>query len=325
MTHFEVKVYSNSSFEQWNEFLVNSKNGTFLFHRNFMEYHKDRFEDASLMVYNNNKLVAIFPANKVSDTIYSHQGLTYGGIVVKKDCRMEIVKEVFDAIVFFYREEKMLKLVYKEIPSIYCCKYNDDFKYLLWNNGAKLFRVDTLNVVDLKFPILLRGGRKDGVKRGKKNNLVIREVDSFDEFWDRILIPNLSDKHGAKPVHTLSEITYLKSKFPEKIRQFNVYMNDEIVAGTTIFETREVAHSQYISANKDKNILGSLDLLHYYLLNDVFNDKPYFDFGISNEEQGEKINAGLNFWKQSFGASTYAQLFFELDLQAIIAPKPIFI
>ena len=132
-------------------------------------------------------------------------------------------------------------------------------------------------------------------------------------FWNEILIPNLSEKHQAKPVHSLDEIQYLHSKFPKNIRQFNVYQNDKIVSGTTIFETNLVAHSQYISGNSDKNELGSLDFLHDYLISNVFKDKKYFDFGISNENQGQNINQGLLFWKEGFGARTIVQNFYEIE------------
>jgi hypothetical protein len=61
--------------------------------------------------------------------------------------------------------------------------------------------------------------------------------------------------------------------------------------------------------------LGSLDFLHVHLLNDVFQDKMYFDFGISNENQGKNINEGLHYWKEGFGARTMTQDFYEIDVQ----------
>jgi hypothetical protein len=45
------------------------------------------------------------------------------------------------------------------------------------------------------------------------------------------LIPNLSGRHNAEPVHSLEEIARLKELFPDNILQFNVYHNDAIVAG----------------------------------------------------------------------------------------------
>jgi len=92
----------------------------------------------------------------------------------------------------------------------------------------------------------------------------------------------------------------------------NIYYEDEIVAGTTIFVTDNVVHSQYISCNEDKNQLGSLDFLHNYLIKNVFKDKTYFDFGISHEDNGQKINQGLLYWKESFGANSVKQDFYEV-------------
>src|SRR5690606_27234245 len=86
--------------------------------------------------------------------------------------------------------------------------------------------------------------RRRGLKKAHKNGLFIKEEADLDLFWNQILIPNLEEKHGVEPVHTLEEITYLKSKFPEHIKQFNVYHGENIVAGTTIFETEKVAHAQ---------------------------------------------------------------------------------
>ncbi|PKP14560.1 MAG: GNAT family N-acetyltransferase, partial [Bacteroidetes bacterium HGW-Bacteroidetes-23] len=155
--------------------------------------------------------------------------------------------------------------------------------------------------------------RIEGVNRGIKNQLIIKEENDFSVFWNTILIPNLMNKHNAKPVHTLEEIQFLKSKFPSNIRQFNVYKENELIGGTTIFESKNVAHSQYISANSFKNEYGTLDYLHHYLITEIFRNKKYFDFGISNEEQGKKLNGGLSYWKESFGATTLTQDFYEVQ------------
>jgi len=104
----------------------------------------------------------------------------------------------------------------------------------------------------------------------------------------------------------------LKHLFPENIRQFNVYYNDKIVAGTTIFESSTVAHCQYISKAPDMEDLGSLDFLFRYLITEIFNEKRFFDFGISNESQGKKLNEGLSYWKESFGAGTIVHDFYEV-------------
>jgi hypothetical protein len=312
LKNIQIKKYQKEHYHIWNQFIADSKNGTFLFHRDFMEYHKDRFEDFSLLVFESDKLIAILPANVVDDMIYSHQGLTYGGLVFKHIKLIKVI-EIFKSILLYLETNSFKKINLKCIPSIYHKKPSEELQYVMFLLGAELVRRDSLSVIDLERDFEIARDRKAGVKRGEKNNLIIEETDDFNEFWETILIPNLSNKHNVIPVHTLKEIEELKKKFPLNIRQFNVYFNDNIVAGTTIFESDKVAHSQYISANGMKNELGSLDFLHYYLFTNVFREKKYFDFGTSNENSGKKMNSGLSYWKESFGASTVVQDFYEVS------------
>ena len=178
---------------------------------------------------------------------------------------------------------------------------------------AQLIRRDTLAVIDLSKPFQFSKIRKRGIQKGIAKALIIKEEHNFEPFWNKVLIPNLALKHNAKPVHTLEEIKLLKRRFDKNIRQFNVYFNDEIVAGATIFESENVAHSQYISKFEEHENLGSLDFLYDHLINNVFADKLFFDFGTSNENQGKILNNGLSFWKESFGANTIVHNFYEVE------------
>ena len=310
---YQVRPYQPNDFDVWNAFVSVSKNATFLFNRNFMDYHSDRFQDFSLMVFDDEKLVAILPANRVEDALFSHYGLTYGGLVLGEKAKLSTTISIFRSILFFLNENKIQKLTLKMIPKFYNSAFSDELDYCLFNANAKLIRADSLSVIDLTKPYFISKTRKESIRRGEKNNLIIKEELNFELFWNEILIPNLDKKHQVKPVHTVDEIQLLQTRFPRNIRHFNVYHNDKIVAGTTVFITDKVAHPQYISGNAAKNELGSLDFLYHHLLTEVFTDKNYFDFGISNEEQGRKINEGLLFWKESFGAKTVVQNFYEVE------------
>lgn len=299
----------------WDQFVKDGNQGTFLFQRDFMDYHSDRFQDFSLMVYKNDKLLALLPANRVDDVLYSHQGLTYGSLIYAKHLKTTDFIQAFKAILEFLKSEAISTLNIKELPYIYLnSKMNNPLQYVLFKTKAELTRTDLHSVLDLNYKSY-SNSRKEGVKRGVKANLKVEESNSFDLFWNSILIPNLESKHKVKPVHTLEEITLLKSRFPNNIRQFNVYYNDTIVGGTTIFETEYVAHCQYISGNSDKNELGSLDFLFHHLIENVFNKKSYFDFGTSNIKAGEQINKGLQFWKEGFGARSIPQGFYNISTE----------
>lgn len=313
MKNYTVKQYQENDYENWNAFIGQAKNATFLFRRDFMEYHKDIFQDYSLIVLDGEKWVAVLPANVVGNEVFSHQGLTYGGLVYNEKVKLASIIEIFKSVLSFLNDNKIEKLQLKLIPSIYHQKPADELNYALFLAEAQLIRRDSLAVIDLSKPYSLSKIRKRGAKNGMKNGLTIKEVGGFEEFWNEILIPNLAHKHQAKPVHSLEEITMLKVLFPKKIRQFNVYENDVIVAGTTIFESENVAHCQYISGMEDKNELGGIDFLFHNLIIEVFKNKHFFDFGISNENQGRKLNEGLSYWKESFGANIIVQDFYEVE------------
>lgn len=265
------------------------------------------------MVFDKDALLAILPAHQVADKLHSHSGLTYGGLVYDEKLKLKNVIFALHAILKYLDAGGILSLQLKLIPSIYHKFPADEFAYALFNADARLIRRDSLSVLDLSRFYKISKTRRESIRRGQKNGLEIREELQFGLFWDKILIPNLDAKHDAKPVHSVAEMELLQSRFPNNIRHFNVYDQGRIVAGTTVFSTDTVAHPQYISGNKDKNELGSLDYLYHFLITDVFKDKRFFDFGISNEQQGRKLNEGLIFWKESFGANTITQDFYEVE------------
>lgn len=326
MDNLIVKKYTPNYYSIWNTFVNEAKNATFLYHRDFMEYHQDRFEDYSLLVFDEkDKVIALLPANRVEDTVYSHQGLTYGGFVFSENIKLGHAMAVFKMVLFFLNDNKISTLQLKQIPPIYLDCFTSEIDYCLFILKAQLLRKDSLAVIDTSKFYKIAKSRKENIRRGAKNNLEIKEELNFDLFWNAILIPNLQKKHQAKPVHTVEEITLLQKRFPENIRHFNVYHNGKIVAGTTIFISEHVAHPQYISGNEAKNELGSLDYLYHHLITKVFKNKRYFDLGPSNENQGQNINEGLLFWKESFGAKIVTQDFYEVATSNYFLLENVFI
>lgn len=316
MKQYQARLYQANDFDLWNAFLAKARNATFLFHRNFMEYHADRFADYSLLVFDDQTLLAILPANRAGDAVHSHQGLTYGGLVIDRQLRLGEVIGIFRSVLAFLNQNGIKTLFLKELPVIYTKGFTAEMGYCLFLLGAKMYRNDCLSVIDTTQSFTFSKSRKECIRRGISNGLRIVEEPHFELFWNEILIPNLQRKHAAKPVHSWQEMERLHDHFPQHIRHFNVYEKERIVAGTTIFVTEFVAHPQYVSGNENNNALGSLDYLYSHLITDVFADKKYFDFGPSHEENGRKINQGILFWKESFGAKTVLQPFYQVDTPA---------
>lgn len=310
--NIEVVQYKSQQKKEWDSFVEIAKNATFLFKRDFMEYHSDRFEDASLMIYKNTKLVALFPANKSGDNeIVSHQGLTYGGLLFLEKEKFGAIKKYIQKIMIFMEDFGFDFVVWKLFPNIYNQTPSDEIEYVLFLLEANLIRRDIAIVVNSESGLKYSGNYRREAKKAEKEGAVIKKGD-FETFWKKILIPNLKIKHGVKPVHSFIEINKLAQKFPENIVQYNVQINDEIVAGTTLFVTPTCVHCQYISANDLGRKSGALNYLFIHLLKDVYSEVRNFDFGIVNEKNGTYINEGLLFWKENMGGRSIKHDFYKI-------------
>ncbi len=310
---FSVKRYTPDRQAEWDAFVNVAKNATFLFRRDYMDYHRERFADHSLMVFRGENLVALLPANRGADgTLVSHEGLTYGGLVVSRPATLHEVLACFHACLRHLHERQIPTLRYKRIPGFYNTLPDDEIAYALFLLEARLYRRDCAVVVPQPDRLPFQERRRRQIKKAASFNVRIVQEKNYSAFWKRVLVPRLAARHGIKPVHSIEEITLLASRFPENIRQFSVYCHDEIVAGTTIYETPAVAHAQYIAATDQGQKIGALDYLFGWLLNERYQGKRYFDFGICNEQDGRTLNHGLQDWKEGFGGRCYAHDFYEI-------------
>lgn len=300
----------------WNSFLNISKNSTFLFNRAYMDYHKNRFIDHSLLIYNDKgNLMACFPANETDDfSISSHSGLTYGAFILNKDLKLPKIMDIYKEILKYYSKNGFGELIYKSFPRIYNKIPSDEIDYCLFLSNAKLFRRDTTLVINQQYPIKYSGNIRREASKAQKSGIYIREENDFEQFWDEVITPYMQIKFGVKPVHSLSEIQLLKNSFPGSIKLFVAYnKNGKQLAGTVIFEINNVAHCQYISSTEEGRNSGALNYLHTELINNIYKDKVFFDFGTVNENNGRELNHGLLAWKERMGGRTISHDFFKIE------------
>lgn len=310
----EIRRYRREDKELWNSFVSKARNATFLFDRNYMDYHADRFEDNSFMFYHKGKLKAVLPANVAGDTLYSHQGLTYGGLLLDKKATVEDVLECFDSLNSWLRENGISKVVYKALPWIYQ-QYpsQEDLYALTWKCKAQLISRDIASTIVIDNKLKFAESRKSGIRKALSLNVEVGESNDVDGFW-HVLEDNLGNRYNAKPVHTASEMKLLMSRFPNSIKLYVAKMNGEIVGGTLIYVTPQVVHTQYISASVEGKKHGALDLLFDYIINKVYANCRYFDFGKSTEQGGAYLNEPLIFQKEGFGGRGVCYDWYQWEL-----------
>jgi len=310
---FTVGRYTFHHKTKWDRFVAAGKNATFLFRRDYMDYHQHRFQDHSLMIYHGSELVGLVPAHLAADgSLVSHEGLTYGGLVVSRVATLKHVLGCFHAVLRHLSAARISRWFYKRIPGFYNTLPDGEVDYALFLVDARLYRRDcTLTVSEAdRLPFIK--SRRALIKKAAALGVRIVSENSFQPFWEQVLVPQLAVRHGAKPVHTLEEITILASRFPKQIRQFSAYCGDEIVAGTTIYETPTVARAQYGAVTEMGRETGAQAYLFGWLL-DKYKNKRFFDFGTSNEDDGRVLNHGLLNWKEGFGARCFPLDFYEIS------------
>lgn len=310
----EIRRYRREDKELWNSFVSKARNATFLFDRNYMDYHADRFDDNSFMFYYKGKLKAVLPANVAGDTLYSHQGLTYGGLLLDKKATVEDVLECFDSLNSWLRENGISKVVYKALPWIYQQYPSEEDLYALtWKCKAQLISRDISSSIVVDNKLKFAESRKSGIRKALSLNIEVGESNDVDGFW-HVLEDNLGNRYNAKPVHTASEMKLLMSRFPNNIKLYVAKMNGEIVGGTLIYVTPQVVHTQYISASVEGKKHGALDLLFDYIINKVYANCRYFDFGKSTEQGGAYLNEPLIFQKEGFGGRGVCYDWYQWEL-----------
>lgn len=309
-----VERYQEAGKSAWDNFVRQSKNGTFLFLRDYMDYHRDRFEDHSLIVSDDDgTLAALLPGNLRDGTLVSHGGLTYGGFVTDAQMKLPKMLEIFEATLRFLQEHSVRRLVYKCVPHIYHRAPAEEDLYALFLLNASLVRRGTLAVVHNANRLAIQERRRRGARKAAKNGVSVRESEDFDAYWE-VLTARLRQAHDTKPVHSVEEIRLLHERFPGNIKLFAAYQEERMLAGVVIYESEAVAHAQYIAGNDASRDLGALDLIFEELLARHYSAKPYFDFGTSDEKDGRLVNRGLIDQKEGYGARLVAHDHYEVDL-----------
>lgn len=313
METIHLMRYEPSYKNDWDVFIDISKNGTFLLKRDYMDYHSHRFADHSLMFVSKKSIIAVLPATSSGNTFSSHAGLTYGGLVMSRKITIAEVMEIFRLIFSYLHQNGFLTFIYKPIPHIYHDIPAEEDLYALFRHFASLKARGLSSAIMQGDRLKFRNIRRHGIKKAVKNNVIVEQSDNYQDFW-RILETNLSERHGLSPVHSLKEIKLLASRFPNEIKLYVAKIGSETLAGVVVYVSKNVAHSQYISASSKGRDLGALDLIFDHLINEVYSNSRYFDFGISTEHDGSYLNKTLAYQKEGFGGRAICYDRYEIQL-----------
>jgi Acetyltransferase (GNAT) domain len=313
-----VRPFGTTDAYAWDDFCAEALQSTLLHTRRFLSYHGNRFTDRSLIIEDNDKCVGLFPAalNPGDATcVVSHPGITYGGVLHQGSLRGERMVEALAEICRHYRAQGQEKLTYKAVPSFYHRAPAQDDLYALFRLGAVRCRCDLSSTIDLQHRLPLSERRRRSLKKARKTGVeVVQGSQHLPALW-AVLTENLARKHGVQPVHSLEEIVLLAGRFPDHIRCVCARLDGRVIAGVLMFVTPTAHHAQYIASSDKGYEVSALDLLFEYSIETAGDlGSSWFDFGISNENQGMVLNDGLHRFKSEFGGGGAVHEFYELNL-----------
>ena len=298
---FEIKRYTPQDKTIWDQYVSKARNATFLFYRDYMDYHSNRFHDYSLMFFKNGRLHSLLPAHSSDDTFFSHLGLTYGGLIMDINVTIAETCQLFECLNNYLRLKGFRHVQYKAIPWIYHqVPSEEDLYALFWKCGAKLFTRNVGTTIFIQQNLKWRRNHLRQLKKARLNGITVQRGADIAEFWP-VLEQHLWQRYQSKPVHSLAEMQLLQSRFPNNIIQYNAYKEGRIVGGITIYLSHNVVHAQYSSGNAEGMALGAMEIIYDKIMHEDYPNYAYLDLGSSTEQECSVINEGLISFKEGYG------------------------
>lgn len=322
---FRVEPFTSEYEQEWDRFvLCESVNGTFLQSRNFLNYHpKERFCDASFLVYCKGKLAAVCPACRIEEggkrILYSHRGSTFGGIVIGQDFyTAQKVLQIVQAA-DSYCQKEYDRVVLKNTANLFCAEKGELLEYMLGYCGYRSY-TELSTYIDLEQTEadVTRGfdrNKKRNIAKCEEHGLHFRELEGTEEIRDfhALLTINLS-KYRVTPVHTAEElIEFYTERIPDNVKFYGVFDKETgretgkekmLAAGMLFaFQKTKTLHAQNLSADYRFTQFSPVTYLYYKVIACAkAQGYQYLSWGISTEQEGTQLNMGLIRNKESYGS-----------------------
>ncbi|WBA42934.1 GNAT family N-acetyltransferase [Hymenobacter canadensis] len=305
-----VERYEPGHAAAWDALVAASANGPFLFGRAYLDYHQDRFEDCSWLVWQGLRLRAVFVAGRIRNaaepaTLVAHPGLAYGGLVTAGAAKTPDVITWLDALRTAWHAAGFRQLLLKPVPRVFCRQPSEAALFWLHRQGAQLAARELNSVIDLTRPFRIGTWRRGNLRKARLHGVAVgcttADAD-YAAFWE-LLATNLHRTHGRQPVHTLAEICRLRDRNPGHLELWVARLAEEVVGGVLVFQDARqgFVHTQYIGGSPRGKQVGAVDAVLAELLRCKVPAFQRLSFGISTV-QGV-VNQGLLNQKEGFGAT----------------------
>lgn len=308
----QIIEYSESWREKWDEFVLNSSNGTMFHLQKFFDYHNvGRFNFNHLLFIDRGYIKAVLPGAIKNNVYESPIGASYGSIVTS-DLKFNQALEIVDTLLDYGKANGIKEFVLTSAPMIYETFQNQNLDFaMLWKGFSyDLHYISSAIKLDSTVDILSRFQstiRRNVRKSLKDSDIRIECNEKYDEFYP-ILIENKA-RHSVKPTHSLEDIYKLHDLMPQNLKLMMVYYKDEPIAGSLLFlANKNVSLCFYNMLRYEFEHLKPIHRIMYEVVKwSTESGYKYVDIGVSQDTKAENPmtpSIGLIDFKEKFDAKT---------------------
>ncbi len=318
----KIIEYSEKYRDDWDQFVLNSNNGTIFHLQKFFDYHTPgKFNFNHLIFIENDRIEAVLPGSKTNELFESPVGASYGSIVTK-DIKFKEAMEIVSTLKNYGKKNRIEEFLLTPPPIVYEEKQNQNLDFAMLWQGFKfdLHYISSAIKLDPDEDILPRfqATVRRNIRKSLKNKEVRVEINErYDEFYP-ILIDNKS-RHNVKPTHSYEDLLKLKELMPENLKLFMVYYKDIPIAGSLMFFcNKQVALCFYNMLLYDYAEFKPIHRVMYEVVKySTEQGYKYVDIGVSQDTKADNpMTPSMNLidFKEKFDAKTVMRNTFYIHL-----------
>lgn len=308
----EIIEYSEKLKDKWDQFVLESNNGTIFHMQRFFDYHKPgKFTFNHLLFLHKGKIVALLPGSRIGDLYESPIGASYGSIVTK-DVKFAEAMEIVSTLIDYGKKAGIKEFLLTSAPRVYEKNQNENLDFaMLWQGfNYDLHYISSAIKLDPETEIISRFQQtvRRNIRKTLKNPDIRIEINErYDEFYP-ILIENKA-RHDVKPTHSLEDLLKLNELLPEKLKLFMVYFKDKPVAGSSVFICNHIITlCFYNMLLYEYEHLKPIHRIMYEVVKwSTENGYKYLDIGVSQDTKADNPmtpSMSLIDFKEKFDAKT---------------------
>ena len=318
----QVTPFNSANAEEWDSFVRNKARNGGLFHeRKFLGYHPEgKFNDASLMFYEDKELVGVFPAAYVekdgAKNIVSHPGSSNGGLVYENTSNLDTVLSMLEGLILYYKDQGVRSIEMKIAEPIFNKLPDGELTYLLWHRGFRMISQEISTCVlvaeNKSWEAFCRKRNLSYIRKLEREGVTVEETEDLNIVYP-VIESNLGARYGKKPTHTKEELSLLKSLYPDRIHYWIAKKGTDILGTIVLFDVNNhCVHDFYIAKNEELGDTKVMPLLFHKVMEHYHGRGfTWFNFGISS--RGQQIKWGILEAKETIGGRATARQVWGMD------------